>query len=466
MFFKQVLYNDLGCASYLLGDAGRLLIVDPRWDIDVYVEIAQAERLRITQVLDTHDHADHVSGRTRLAHLTGARSLRAGRPDESGGDVLLAGAEIEMGALRVRAVATPGHRPEHLALVVSDLSRGSDPWLVLTGDSLLVGDLARPDLASEAREGATTMYRSLQDLLEVGDHVEVWPAHVGGSLCGGTHLSAKTSSTLGFERLHNPLLMMEREQFVTELVHSLPARPPSVERIVQLNRVGAAEPPEVSELSDAQLRRLVHSGVVVLDVRTPAEFDRGHLVGAINLPAHSPGVGTRAGWSFSSDQQFVIVAADPASATATSVALQAVGLWGVRGYVIADTKGWRALDLPLARARSWDVDELARALRDGRIELVDVRDPHEWVHGHVDGSYHVPLHRLRETTHLPASDRPTAVACMAGGRAAFAASFLRRAGRSDVIRIAGGGVPDLAAHGISLVPGADPGRHSGEQTGR
>jgi len=305
----------------------------------------------------------------------------------------------------------------------SATSRGSDPWLVLTGESLLVGDLARPDLASEAREGATTMHRSLHDLLELEDHVEIWPAHVGGSLCGGTHLSAKTSSTLGYERLHNSLLMMEREQFVREFAHSLPPRPPSIERIVELNRTGAPEPPELCELTDTQLRRLVLSGVVVLDVRTPAEFDRGHLVGAINLPVHSPGVGTRAGWSFSSDERFVIVAADAASARATSVALQVVGLWGVRGYVIADANAWRALDLPLARARSWDVDELARALRDGRVALVDVRDPHEWVHGHVDGSYHVPLHRLREITHLPARDRPTAVACMAGGRAAFAASF-------------------------------------------
>ncbi len=457
MFFKQVLYNDLGCASYLVGDGGQLLVVDPRWDIGVYIEIAQAEQLRITHVLDTHDHADHVSGRTRLTQLTGARSLRAGVSEEDG-DGLLPGAEIEMGGLRIRAVATPGHRPEHLALVVSDLSRGSDPWLVLTGDSLLVGDLARPDLASEAREGAATMHRSLQDLLKLGDHVEIWPAHVGGSLCGGTHLSAKTSSTLGFERLHNPLLMMEREQFVGELTHSLPPRPPSVERIVELNRTAAPEPPETNELTDTQLRELAQSGVVVLDVRTPLEFDGGHLVGAINLPVHSPGVGTRAGWSFSSDERFVIVAADGASARATSVALQAVGLWGVRGYVIVDGDGWRGLDLPLAQARSWEVEELACALRNGGVELVDVRDQHEWVHGHVDGSHHVPLHRLAEATQLPASDRPTAVACLAGGRAAFAASVLRRAGRHDVIRIAGGGVPDLAAHGIPLVPGAGSGQ--------
>jgi hydroxyacylglutathione hydrolase len=453
LFFKQVLYHDLGCASYLLGDGGQALIVDPRWDIGVYVEIARAQQLCITQVLDTHDHADHVSGRRRLAKLTGARSLRPGPPDESGGDTILPGAEIEMDALRMRAMATPGHRPEHLALVVSDLSRGPDPWLVLTGDSLLVGDLARPDLASDAREGAGTMHRSLRALLELGDHVEIWPGHVGGSLCGGTHLSAKTSSTLGFERLHNPLLMMEREPFVGKLAQSLPPRPPSVERIVELNRAGAVEPPEASELTGAQLRALVQSGAVVLDARTPVEFDEGHLVGAINLPLHSPGVGTRAGWSFSSDERFVIVAADATAARAMSGALQAVGLWGVRGYVIADADSWRALELPLAQARSWDVEELARALRDHRVELVDVRDPHEWVRGHVDGSHHVPLDRLREATRSSRSDRPTAVACMAGGRAAFAASVLRRAGRHDVVRVAGGGVPDLAAHGISLIPG-------------
>ena len=205
MFFRQVLYSDLGCASYVLGDGGEAVVVDPRWDVEVYLEIARTERLRITVVLDTHDHADHVSGSPRLAGLTGARSYRAAGVGERRPDAIRSGQEIALGALRLKAIATPGHRPEHLAFAVSDLSRGSEPWMLLTGDSLLVGDLARPDLAGEAEAGAAALHSSLKQLLALEDHVEIWPAHVGGSLCGGAGLSGKTSSTVGFERRHNPL---------------------------------------------------------------------------------------------------------------------------------------------------------------------------------------------------------------------------------------------------------------------
>ena len=166
--------------------------------------------MRITVALDTHDHVDHVSGRSRLAGLTGARSYRAAGPGERRPDAIPSGQEIAVGALRLKAIATPGHRPEHLAFAVSDPSRGSEPWLLLTGNSLLVGDLARPDLALEAEAGATALHSSLRQLPALGDHVEIWPAQVGGSLCGGAGLSGKTSSTVGFERRHNPLLLMGR----------------------------------------------------------------------------------------------------------------------------------------------------------------------------------------------------------------------------------------------------------------
>ena len=311
MFFRQVLYRDLGCASYVLGDGGEAVVVDPRWDTDVYLEMAAAERLRITHVLDTHDHADHVSGRLRLVAATGARSHR---PDlaEDVGDRFGAGDEIAVGSLRIRALATPGHRPEHLTFAVFDLSRGDDPWLLLTGDSLLVGDIARPDLAVEATEGARALHGSLQQLLGLGDHVEVWPAHIGGSLCGGAGLSGKTSSTVGFERLHDPLLMMDREQFVDSLTASLPSRPPNVDRIVGLNRrrLAAADPAEPPRLDASGLREALRAGVTVLDCRVPDQFDAGHLAGAINLPVSSPGVGTRAGWALDPAQSIVIVAVD------------------------------------------------------------------------------------------------------------------------------------------------------------
>jgi hydroxyacylglutathione hydrolase len=457
LFFRQVLYRDLGCASYVLGDAGEAIVVDPRWDVGVYLEIAAEQGLQITHVIDTHDHADHVSGRQRLVQATGARAYRSGTSDDRAPDVIHAGDELSVGALQVRALAAPGHRPEHLTFAVADLSRGAEPWLLLSGDSLLVGDVARPDLAYEPREGAAALHATVQELLALGDHVELWPAHVGGSLCGGSRLSHKTSSTLGFERRHNPLLEMDGARFVEAVTASLPSRPPNVQRIVEINRRPAgATPAEPFALAPSRLQPRLAGGAAVHDCRHPDRFDDGHLAGAINLPVSSPGVGTRAGWALDPAQPIVIVAEDEPSARAMISALQAVGFWALDGYCVADPDSWADASLPLARSDSWDLDHLAAGVREGRIALVDVRELPEWVTGHVTGSHHVPLHRLRDVSSVPVAPdgRTTAVACAAGMRAAFAASLLRRAGRRDVVRVAGGGIGDLGGHGIELALGA------------
>ncbi|HEX4008633.1 MAG TPA: MBL fold metallo-hydrolase [Solirubrobacteraceae bacterium] len=456
MFFRQVLYRDLGCASYILGDAGEAIVVDPRWDIDVYLQLAAEEHLRITHVLDTHEHADHVSGRLRLARSTGAAAHRPATGEESAPDMVRAGDEICVGAVRVTALATPGHRPEHLTFAVADLSRGDEPWMILTGDSLLVGDIARPDLAVEAVEGARDLHASLARLIRLGDHVEVWPAHIGGSLCGGAGLSGKTSSTVGFERHHNPLLSLDQPAFVAGVTANLPSRPPNIARIVDLNRrANGAAPSEPAVLDDEALRRLFADPLTVLDARPPTAFDAGHIAGAINLPVSSPGVGTRAGWALDPMDPVVIVARDEAEGHRMASALQAVGFWALEGLSLADPERWARQSVPVATAGSWNLDQLADGLRHDAVELVDVREPGEWQHGHVPGSHHVPLSRLRDVSalELPAG-RTTAVACAAGARAAFAASLLRRAGRPDVVRVDGGGIPDLGALGLELALGA------------
>ncbi|HEX3690193.1 MAG TPA: MBL fold metallo-hydrolase [Solirubrobacteraceae bacterium] len=457
MLFRQVLYHDLGCASYFLGDTGEAIVIDPRWDIAPYLEIAEAEHLRIAHVIDTHDHADHVSGRLRLAKVTGARAYRPGPRGDGATDVIAAGDEILVGSVCLTAVATPGHRPEHLTFMVSDLSRGPEPWMVLSGDSLLVGDIARPDLAVEARQGAHDLHASLRRLLSLDDHVEVWPAHIGGSLCGGSGLSGKSSSTIGFERRHNALLGLDEGSFVEGLTAQLPSRPPNIERIVELNRrSGGASPPAPGPLTGDALLSLLGTGATVLDGRVPAEFDAGHVAGSINLPVFSAGVGTRAGWALDPEVGVVIVARDMADAHQMALALQAVGFWNLEGISIADSEEWRHHSVPVARADSWDVEQLAEGLRHHAVDLVDVREPSEWVAGHIPGSHHVPLHRLRDVQSivLPQHGRTTAVACAAGMRAAFAASLLRRAGRADVVRVSGGGVGDLDALGLTLAPGA------------
>jgi glyoxylase-like metal-dependent hydrolase (beta-lactamase superfamily II)/rhodanese-related sulfurtransferase len=457
MFFRQILYRDLGCASYFIACGGEAAVVDPRWDIDEYVELARAERFRITHVLDTHDHADHVSGRDRLVRATGAQAHRAARAGDTREGDIRAGEEIALGDVRLRAVGLPGHRPEHLAFVVIDGARGPEPWMVLTGDSLLVGDLARPDLVDDAASGASTLHGALQPLLGLGDDVEVWPAHIGGSLCGGAGLSGKSSSTIGYERRHNPLLQMDEPEFVKNLVAGIPVRPPSVDLIVGLNRDGdGGGPGDVPQLGAEALTELLRAGsVTVLDARLPDAFDAGHLAGSINLPVSSPGVGTRAGWVLTVEEPIVVVAEDDAMAARMTNALHAVGVWNTVGWSEADLASWSAHQAPIAQAGAVDLDELADGIRRDAMYLVDVREVPEWVTGHVEGSYHVPLHRLRDipSVGLPHNGKPMAVACAAGIRAAFAASLLRRAGIDRVVRVADGGVPDLDGRGIELTPG-------------
>jgi hydroxyacylglutathione hydrolase len=457
VIFQQVLYRDLGCASYLLGDGGEAIVVDPRWDIDVYLELAAAEHLTITHVIDTHEHADHVSGRARLLAATGARAHRPRRPGAvPAADTIAAGDRLQVGALRLTALSAPGHRPEHLAFTVADTTRSDEPWLVLTGDSLLVGDVARPDLAYEPAEGATALCETLTELVALGDGVEVWPGHVGGSLCGGAGLSHKTSSTIGYERRHNPPLALQGPQFVERVCGSLPCRPPSVDRIVEINRaVGSRVPAEPPVLDTATLADHVAAGVTVLDSRHPDAFDAGHLAGAVDLPLASAGLGTRAGWALDPAGALVVVAADPAAVRETVSRLQAVGFWNLVGGVVADPAAWRAAGLTVQCSGAWDVDRLAADLRAGDVALIDVRERDEWLAGHVDGSTHLPLARLADVAALPGgrAGQVTAVACAAGVRAAFAASLMRRAGRTEVVRVAGGGIGDLPARGIRLAVG-------------
>jgi len=456
LFFRQILYGDLGCASYVIACGGKAVVVDPRWDIDVYLELAHKQRFKIAHVVETHNHADHVSGRLRLVAATGARAHRPDLEPDPRPDEIVGGDVITIGKVELRAFATPGHRPEHLSYEVIDHKRSDFPWMVLTGDTLLVGDIARPDLAYEATDGAEALHRTLGRLTAFEDHVEVWPAHVGGSLCGGAGLSGKTSSTVGFERRVNALLSMDLTQFVRELTTTLPTRPPNVDRIVALNRSAKLEPrPDLEPLSGDGMRQLLMGGATVLDSRSPEEFDEGHLAGSINLPIDYAGAGTRAGWAFEPDRRIAIVARDRDQARAITSALQAVGLFEIDGYLVADGDRWFKDGLPVAQSGSWDLDRLADGLRAGTVQLIDVRELLEWVTGHVRGSHHVPLHRLRDLTSVPpsADGRTTVVACAAGARAAFAASLLRLAGH-DAVRLAGGGVPDLSARGIDLELGA------------
>ena len=447
MLFRQVLHEDLGCASYVIADGGQAAVVDPKWQIDDYLELAHEHDFEIRHVLETHNHADHLSGRGRLAAATGATlhvSAEAGA--EYDHEPLEDGATLELGDARITALRTPGHRPEHLAFVVEDRSRDEAPWLLLTGDSLFVGDVARPDLAVEPEEGARGLYRSLARLLEHEDFVEVWPGHVGGSLCGGARMSEKPGSTIGFERRFNPLLRIgDEDEFVRELTADPQPQPPNFERVVELNRGPlVTETTSLEPLAPAGARALLDGGAVLLDGREPREFDAVHVPGSLSVTQTHAGVGTRAAWVVELDADVVVLAASDADARALARNLEAIGFRSLKGFVAGGIGAWQAAGLETESTPAIDPPELARRLRAGNVTLLDVREDDEWEEGHVEGSLHVPYHELRNGP--PADfprDQPLAVACSAGNRSSLAASLLRRAGLENVIHVTDGGVEDL-----------------------
>jgi glyoxylase-like metal-dependent hydrolase (beta-lactamase superfamily II)/rhodanese-related sulfurtransferase len=457
MFFRQVLHEDLGCASYVVADAGEAAVIDPKWEIDEYLALADEHGFEFRHILETHNHADHVSGKGRLAKATEAAIYVPAKADVAFDHVPLNdGDTVAVGQITITALATPGHRPEHTAYLIADASRGEEPWLVVTGDSLFVGDLARPDLAVEPEEGARELHASMRRLLELDDFAEVWPGHIGGSLCGGAGMSEKPGTTIGFERRFNRLLKLEDDDaFVEELTGHLAPQPPNFKRIVELNRGRLlTEAVSLDSLSPARVKEILDAGATLLDGRSPREFDGIHLPGSINVTMTRAAVGTRAAWIVDPESDVVMTAGTDDEALRMARLVEAVGFRSLLGILGGGVGAWEQAGLETESTLAIDVAELAERLRRGAVELLDVRDDDEWEEGHVEGSVHIPYHDLRDG--LPddiQSGKPLAVACSVGNRSSIAASLLKRAGVEDVIHVADGGVADLEEEGIPLVEG-------------
>jgi hydroxyacylglutathione hydrolase len=456
VFFREVLNEDLGCASYVVGDGGEAAVIDPKWEVEDYLRIAEENGLRISHVVETHNHADHVSGRGRLVEATGATihiSKDAGVAYEH--EPLEDGDVIEVGGARIVAVGTPGHRPEHISFLVEDTGRSEYPWVVITGDSLFVGDLARPDLAVEPGEGARGLFSSLRKLEQLEDFVEVRPGHIGGSLCGGAGMSQKPDSTIGFERRFNRYLRIEDEdEFVRTLTAEPTPQPPNFERIVELNRgplLTRSAP--VEPLLAGRARELVEADALLIDGRDQREFDAAHVPGSINVTMNQSGVGTRAAWVVDPETEVIVTADGDEEARRMARMLEAVGFRRIRGYLAGGLNAWRAVKLEVETTLAIDVPTLAERLKKGEVTLLDVREEGEWRAGHVEGSIFVPYRALREG--VPEEvwnvEKPLAVACSGGIRSALATSLLKRAGIKDAEHVADGGVPDLEGKGIELV---------------
>ncbi len=444
MIFRQLVHDDLGCASYLVGDdgAGVAAVIDPRLHIDEYLRLARYLGVSIDHVLETHNHADHVSGHGRLAVATGAtlhihRLAGPDYPHEPFED----GWELALGDVRIRALHTPGHRPEHTAFVLVDVSRGPEPWAVLTGDSLFVGDVARPDLAVGPEEGARDVFRSLHEkLLTLPDDVEVWPGHLGGSMCGGPGMDLKPASTIGFERAHNALLSVTAEDdFVRAAIAGLGPQPPNFKSIVALNR-GPLERRAVDAppLAPRQVDAARRDGALLVDVRTEEQWDDAHIPGSVSVTSLRAGFGSKLAWLAAGDEDVVLVGRHDEDARNATDLAAAVGVTRLTGYLAGGMTAWREERLPVARTERIDVEELHA--RSGGLQVLDVRERAEWDAGHIPGSLFCPYHDLDGLPDGLDPARPVAAICASGQRSATAVGLLERHGAREVLHVVGGGV--------------------------
>jgi hydroxyacylglutathione hydrolase len=454
VIFRQLTHDDLGCASYLVGDegAGVAAVVDPRFETDEYLDLARYFGVEIDHVLETHNHADHVSGHGRLAASTGAtiHIHRDASPDYAH-EPFDDGWELELGSVRVRAIHTPGHRPEHTAFALVDTERGDEPWAVLTGDTLFVGDIARPDLAIDKEEGARGIYRSLHGrLLELPDGTEVWPGHLGGSLCGGPGMDMKVSSTIGYERRHNDLLRLDDEdRFVERALAKLGPQPPNFKAIVDLNRGPLVTTGvEVGPLAPRQVEQRRRDGALIVDVRTDLQFDDAHVPGAVAITNLRAGFGTKLAWIADREQEIVFVGRDDAEGRNAAKLALSVGMRRLGGFLAGGFTSWRLEKREVDRVERLSAEDLhERREREPELQILDVREQDEWDSGHIPGSVHVPYHDIHSLPEEVDPGRPVAAICSSGQRSAVAASLLLRQGAERVIHVVDGGVGTWRAQG-------------------
>ncbi len=443
MIFQQLLNEEAGCLSYLIGcgQAGEALVVDPGRDrVDEYIRLARRRGLKITHILETHTHADHISGNRDLAAVTGAPILLHHSAMAVFDHLAVRDSdEIRIGSVHLKVLHTPGHTPDSVCLLVTDRSRGNDPWFVLTGDTLFIGDVGRPDLGGD--RAAEALYESLSRvLLRLDDSVEVYPAHGAGSVCGRA-MSAKSGSTLGFERRFNPALQLRsKAEFVQFVMAGLPPKPPSFETIVGKNRglvpLQAAKP---RPYTARQAWEAIARGACVVDVRDPATYGEGHVPGALNVWIESSQFADRVSWFVPSGAPVLLMAQGPSDLDRAVQALARVGIDEVVGFLQWGMIEWRSEGLPVEMVPQITVYDLASWLEE-RPELVviDVREPFEWREGHIEGALHLPMREAVDRRREVPPDRPKAVLCAAGLRSSTVISALERQGIQGWYNVSGG----------------------------
>ena len=460
MFIRQFQIEGLGHLSTLIGDeeSGLAAVVDPRRDVDIYVDAAREQGLRISHVIETHLHNDYVSGGRELAAATGAEQLiGAGAELAYEYRPVRDGEVAAVGGLRFRVLDTPGHTPEHVAYTVADTSRAEEPVLMFTGGSLLVGAVGRTDLlgAANARPYAEAMFHSLHDaILPNEDFVGIFPTHGAGSLCS-TGIGSTPSSTIGFERRYNPLLRpADVDTFARLLLAGQPAVPRYFARMRTINQAGPrllGGIPAATPVSLGELRERAGQGAVVVDLREPGAFAQGHIPGSLSIPAGSS-FGTWLGWVVDLDRPVIFVLAETGDWDDAIRQSLRIGQESVVGYLEGGMGAWVGAGLPVESNGRLTVNELAQAVERGGVEaplVVDVRQASEYESGHVAGAWHVGAGDLPGRLEDLPRDRSIATICAAGYRASVAASILDTAGFTNVNWVAGG-MDAWATQGLPL----------------
>lgn len=436
MFAQQFFVEGLGCASYLVGCEahGLAAVIDPDREVDKYIQAAARRGLKITHIFETHLHADHVSGNTDLARRTGADIyLHAAAQAEFPHLNLQDGDQLWLGNIKLEVRHTPGHTPESITLLVTDTTRGEQPWVALTGDTLFVGDIGRPDLVGieAARDLAGHMYTSLNEkILPLGDSLMVYPGHGAGSLCGKS-IGAMRNTTLGYERQHNTALAPRaREEFIEFATSNLPEQPGNHKRIKSLNRSGPKPLGEISPTPLTIQQSISHfqRGAGLLDTRPKVDYVERHIPGSVYLE-NDDQLSNRIGFVLSPDQPVILLVTDEAAYRQVVISLARVGYENVIGYLAEDLHAWEAMGLPVTSGDIEDITpaalhELLVSGNGNRPLIIDVREPWEYRQGHIPGALLIPLGDLARRVDEIANDEPVAVVCATGNRSQSAAAVL------------------------------------------
>jgi len=444
MYFEQFYLGCLAHASYMLASQGEAVVVDPQRDVEIYLQAAEKNGATIRHIFETHLHADFVSGHNELAARTGAKiyiGARAGAkfPHVDVHDEF----ELLVGKARLKVLDTPGHTPESVCLVITDEEKSPNPWAVLTGDTLFLGDVGRPDLSRThaPAELAGMLYDSLHGkLLTLADDVLVYPAHGAGSLCG-RNMRAERSSTIGTERLTNYALQIRtREEFIRQLTANLPARPEYFLQDAEINRAGAptlSALPELPPISARELKSMLDEDVLALDVRGGDQFALEHVPGSVNIALS----GQFASWAatvMGLSARPVLIADSPEQLSEARLRLARVGIEDARGYLNGGVAAWKQEGFELAQLPQVTVQTLHDRLKTHASQVLDVRRESEWQAGHIAGAAWWPLDNFKVSPPEIDRTRPIAVHCKSGYRSMIACSLLQRAGFRNITNVIGG----------------------------